>query len=234
MSPVDARFGSQDYQLTQSHNTIAYARALQHWAEKAQPPIPSQPCCLAKSVMELQQAMELLVLFMEEGVFTAMASSNWMEVSSPGLLEPISQDSHPDSSCSHSSSHSHSQNGQVCPRDPCQEPEVKADLLPLPGWMQQQVPYHLLGFAEIVQAPWGEEPKERGPQSIISVPPEEVINPYEVMGSVVMANCLLWHSTMGEVFIDIQLCALRIVGLGLDPLAGDHPALTLQELTELD
>ena len=83
------RFGSQDYGLAQSHHAITYMRALQYWAEKAQPPIPGQPCCLAKSVMELQQAMELLVLFTEVGVFMAMAPSNWMKVSSPMLMEPF-------------------------------------------------------------------------------------------------------------------------------------------------
>ena len=75
MPPADVRFGSQDYQLTQSHHTITYVMALQYWAEKAQPPIPGQPHCLAKSVTELQQAMEPLVSFMEAGVFAATVPS---------------------------------------------------------------------------------------------------------------------------------------------------------------
>ena len=67
--------------------------------------------------------------------------------------------------------------------------------------------------------------------SIINVLPEEVINPYEVMGSVVMAAHPLQHPTMGEIFIDIQSCALRIWGLGLDPMVDDQLALTLSTST---
>ena len=36
---------------------------------------------------------------------------------------------------------------------------------------------------------------------------------------------------MGAIFIDIQICAEGIVGLGLDPMADDCPARTLQELS---
>ena len=39
---------------------------------------------------------------------------------------------------------------------------------------------------------------------------------------------------MGAIYINIQSCALRIVGLGLDPMAEDHLALTLQELSDSD
>ena len=87
---------------------------------------------------------------------------------------------------------------------------------------------------EIVQAMQGKEPMESGLPSITGVPSEEVIDLYEVMGSAVMTTHLLWHPIMGEVFIDIQSCALRIVGLGLDPMADDCPALALQELSNLD
>ena len=73
-----------------------------------------------------------------------------------------------------------------------------------------------------MQALWGEESVESGPPSIIGVPPKEVIDPYEVMGSAVMATHLLWHPNMREVFINIQSCALRIVGLVLGPMADDH------------
>ena len=65
-------------------------RALQYWAEKAKPPIPGQPHCLAKSVMELQWAMEPLISFTKPDVFAAVAPSNWMEVSLPKPTEPIS------------------------------------------------------------------------------------------------------------------------------------------------
>ena len=34
--------------------TLAYAKALQHWVEKAQPLTPGEPHQLAESVLELQ------------------------------------------------------------------------------------------------------------------------------------------------------------------------------------
>ena len=89
MLPSDVRFGSQDYKLTQLHHTLTYARAIQYWAEKAQLLIPGQPCYLVESMIELWWAVELLVSFMKVGVFTAAAPSNWMEVSSPRLMDPI-------------------------------------------------------------------------------------------------------------------------------------------------
>ena len=100
MPPSNVRFGCQDYQLAQSHHTLAYARVLQYWAEKAQPLIPGQPHCLVESVVELWQAMEPLVLFMEAGVFAAATPSNWVEVSSPRLTEPVPQDPYHSCSCS--------------------------------------------------------------------------------------------------------------------------------------
>ena len=106
--PANVRFGCQNYQLAQSQHTITYMRALQYWADKAQQPIPGQPHCLVKSVMELQQAMELLFSFTEAGVFPAMVPSNLTEVSSPRPIEPIPWDP-----CH---SHSHRQSSQAFPR----------------------------------------------------------------------------------------------------------------------
>ena len=49
----DMQFGSQDFWLTQSPETPTYTKALQHWAEKAQPPTPGKPYQLVESVLEL-------------------------------------------------------------------------------------------------------------------------------------------------------------------------------------
>ena len=54
---------SQDYWLMQPQKTLAYARALQHWVEKAQPMTPGKPNQLAESMLELQCAMEPLTTF---------------------------------------------------------------------------------------------------------------------------------------------------------------------------
>ena len=42
------QFGSQDFQLTQPQKTLAYAKAIQHWVEKAQALTPGEPCQLAE------------------------------------------------------------------------------------------------------------------------------------------------------------------------------------------
>ena len=79
--------------LAQLHHTITYARALQHWAEEVHPPVPGQPHSLARSVQELQWAMEPFIIFTEGDVFMAMVLSKWMEITSPWLTEVIPQES---------------------------------------------------------------------------------------------------------------------------------------------
>ena len=89
----NARFGTQDYWLAKTQHTVTYVRVLQYWAEQAQLPALGQPQCLAQSVRELWWAMELLAIFTEVKVSAAKAPSDWREVSSPQLMQPISQDS---------------------------------------------------------------------------------------------------------------------------------------------
>ena len=81
-------FRSQDFQLTQPQKTLAYAKALQYWAEKAQPPIPSKPCQLAESMLELWQTMELLTTFTDEEVLGDILPSNWVKIMPFRLAEP--------------------------------------------------------------------------------------------------------------------------------------------------
>ena len=75
LPPKNVRFGSQDICLAQVQHTIAHVRALQHWAEEMQPPVPSQPHCLVRSVQELWWAMEPLATFTEGDIFVAMVPS---------------------------------------------------------------------------------------------------------------------------------------------------------------
>ena len=70
-----------------------------------------------------------------------------------------------------------------------------------------------------------------GPTSVISNPLKDAGEPYEVMGSSVMVT---QHPTLGKMYIDMLTCTLSIVGLGLDPMADDHLALALQELSNPD
>ena len=48
----DPRFGSQDYQLNQPQKTLVYAKALQHWADLANPTPPGESHQLAECIKD--------------------------------------------------------------------------------------------------------------------------------------------------------------------------------------
>ena len=52
---------------------VAYAWALQFWAEKADLPTGGKPCLLAGSILELQEEMKCYISFSDEDVFSGMA-----------------------------------------------------------------------------------------------------------------------------------------------------------------
>ena len=52
---------------------VAYARALQHWAEKIDLPAGGRPCLLAKSVKELREEVKCYLSFSNEEVFQGVA-----------------------------------------------------------------------------------------------------------------------------------------------------------------
>ena len=52
---------------------VAYAKALQFLAEKANPPTQGQPCLLAGSVLELREEMKCYVSFTDKDVFSGEA-----------------------------------------------------------------------------------------------------------------------------------------------------------------
>ena len=52
---------------------VAYAQALQFWAEKANLPTRDKPCLLAGSIMELWEEMRCYVSFSDEDVFSSVA-----------------------------------------------------------------------------------------------------------------------------------------------------------------
>ena len=70
LPPPDPRLGAQDFQLKQPEKTLAYAKALQHWAEVAKPLWLGKLHKLAECVKELRQYMEPLTRFKDEDVFT--------------------------------------------------------------------------------------------------------------------------------------------------------------------
>ena len=80
--------GSLDYHVKQPHKTLAYSKALQFWAEKAQPPMPDQPCQLAECVWELKEAMGPLTTFTDEEVLSNDAPLHWVKITSSRIFKP--------------------------------------------------------------------------------------------------------------------------------------------------
>ena len=62
----------QDYQLKQLQRTLAYAQALQYWAEKANLLVPNETHCLAMCVHELRWHMKLYMTFSDHDVFEGL------------------------------------------------------------------------------------------------------------------------------------------------------------------
>ena len=65
---TEGNFMCQDYRLRQSKKTLALAKALQFWVEKAQPSHTDKPCQLAACIRELREAMEQLTSFTDEDI----------------------------------------------------------------------------------------------------------------------------------------------------------------------
>ena len=78
LPPEDPKFPCQDYGEGQLQKTLAYAWALQYWAEKANPPMPGQQHLLARCVQELRWEMSHYVTFMDDAVLEEMIP--WQEL----------------------------------------------------------------------------------------------------------------------------------------------------------
>ena len=78
---------------------LAYAKALQFWAEKAQLAWASKPCQLAAWMKELRESMELLMLFTDEEVLAKELSLHWV-VTSSWPFEPVEPNTMWEQSCS--------------------------------------------------------------------------------------------------------------------------------------
>ena len=74
----DLRFGLQDYHLKQPQKTLAYAKALQNWADLAKPTLLGESCQLVECIKELRELMEPFTTFTDAKVFYPVESSNWI------------------------------------------------------------------------------------------------------------------------------------------------------------
>ena len=65
----DQKFACQDIRESQLEKMVAYAQALQFWAEKASLPTLGQPFLLVGSILELREVMKYYVSFSDDAVF---------------------------------------------------------------------------------------------------------------------------------------------------------------------
>ena len=73
MPPPDSIFASQDIREVPREKVVAYARALQYWAEQNNPPTGGGPHLLVKSVLELREEVKWYLTFNDEEVFQGVA-----------------------------------------------------------------------------------------------------------------------------------------------------------------
>ena len=69
---------------------MAYAKALQFWVEKANPPTQGQQCLLVGNVVELREEMKCYVSFTDEDIFSGMALPEESLVTQPKEATPES------------------------------------------------------------------------------------------------------------------------------------------------
>ena len=93
-------FGRQDYHMKQPQKTLVYAKALQYWVEKAQPPLPDEPHQIVESVLALQRSVEPLTMFTNDEVLEDTLPSHWVKIMLSWTLEPTDPPASQEWSCS--------------------------------------------------------------------------------------------------------------------------------------
>ena len=86
MLPAESIYACRDIREIPQEKVVAYARALQHWAEENNPPAGGGPCLLAESVIELQEEVKWFLSFSDEEVFRGVALPKRKEDESPKTL----------------------------------------------------------------------------------------------------------------------------------------------------
>ena len=93
--PPNTIFTCQDIREIQREKTIAYAHALQYWAEKSDLPTEKQPHWLAESVKELREEMRCYLSFTDKEVFKGVTPLEGMPTSLVEESQPPSETATP-------------------------------------------------------------------------------------------------------------------------------------------
>ena len=96
----DQRFGSWDYCLKQPQKTLAYAKALQHWANLAKPTLLGESHQLVECIKELREWMEPFITFTDAQVFKPIEPLNWVWVTPSKSRETLKPFPHQECSSS--------------------------------------------------------------------------------------------------------------------------------------
>ena len=83
MPPAESIYACRDIREVPREKVVAYARALQHWAEQNNLPAGGEPCLLAKSVLELREEVKWYLSFTDEEVFWGLTLPEKEEEESP-------------------------------------------------------------------------------------------------------------------------------------------------------
>ena len=97
---VNMKFGSVDIRICQPKKTLAYARALQHWVELTNSPMPGQPHPLVEYMIELRESMAPFTTFMDAEVFSEVEGPCWVWVTPSKALELEEPEATLERSCS--------------------------------------------------------------------------------------------------------------------------------------
>ena len=233
------QFGSQDFQLTQPQKTLAYAKVLQHWAEKAQPPTPGEPHQLAGSVLELQCTMKPLTTFTDEEVLEDILPSICVKITSSRSAEPIQREcSHSRTCWAHARGSFLAAYGEGQPQATAtaqkagQQATPAQEVMPQQAGPSSQCTTPPPGFVEMAQSlHW-----DNLLRVVAGITPELVEDqgPIQMVGFSMLSAQLFQDAASGAMCIDMVACSMSMVGMGLNPMADDHHIPTLGEATDLD
>ena len=240
---IDMKFGGQDYQLKQPEKTLAYAKTLQHWVEKAQLPMLGEPHQLVECVWELRVWSHWGSLPMLKTLVT-FELSNGVRITPARMTEPVEPVK------SWEWSHSQTRRGHIQgsfvatlnmersmpaattpAKDPLATSSSRAETqLEVTSFRPQMPPP---GFMDIARSLWG----DISWCATVEIP-LELTAPQGLLVGTAMATMIstcLWQDVVtGAPYLDMVTTSMSLVSLGVTPTAVDHPMPTLEGWEDLE
>ena len=254
---AEGDFASKDYQLRQPKKTLVLAKALQFWAEEAQPSWANKPWQLAECIRELREEMKPMTTFTAEDVLNNEPPSPWKKITSsrgakgeeeelwkairawgrgkmqraliPGFLlgHPFSR--------MFQAHHCPINDGSSNHLHPCYTQLANCFCMSIdtPWWTSRKNPAWLSGFEEIAQ------PLREGnaPKTMVNFPQERTSAWSLLVGAAMMItmSMWLWQEARSDItYIDSVTASMSLTSLGSAPIMVDHPRATLEDVTDVE